>query len=110
MSGPSKTGDLAPSRNDSRSRATKISPAFAPIPLTLHFSQLRLRRRCLVSLVDEFSPELSVNGDLRMLWVWSSHACTFGHIRRINVMLGLFVPAIVTPLELLGGRDDSGSE
>ena len=33
-----------------------------------------------------------------------------GPVRRVNTMLGLFVPAIVTPLELLGGSDDAGSE
>lgn len=32
-----------------------------------------------------------------------ANANKFGHIRRINTLLGLFVPAIVTPLELLGG-------
>ena len=31
-----------------------------------------------------------------------ANANKFGHIRRINTLLGLFVPAIVTPLELLG--------
>ena len=39
-----------------------------------------------------------------------ANANRFGHIRRVNTMLGLFVPALVTPLELLGGRDDSGTE
>ena len=34
-----------------------------------------------------------------------ANANKFGHIRRINTMLGLFVPAIVTPLELLGEGD-----
>lgn len=34
-----------------------------------------------------------------------ANANKFGHIRRINTMLGLFVPAIVTPLELLGEKD-----
>lgn len=29
----------------------------------------------------------------------------FGHIRRINSMLGIQVPALVTPYELLGGDD-----
>jgi PIN domain len=38
-----------------------------------------------------------------------ANANKFGHIRRVNTMLGLFVPALVTPLELLGGGDDSGS-
>ena len=31
-----------------------------------------------------------------------ANANKFGHIRRINTILGLFVPALVTPLELLG--------
>lgn len=31
-----------------------------------------------------------------------ANANKFGHIRQINVMLGLFVPLLVTPLELLG--------
>ena len=39
-----------------------------------------------------------------------ANANKFGHIRRVNAMLGLFVPALVTPLELLGGGDDEGSE
>ena len=39
-----------------------------------------------------------------------ANANKFGHIRRINVVIGLFVPAIATPLELLGGRDGSGWE
>jgi hypothetical protein len=33
-----------------------------------------------------------------------ANANKFGHIRRINTILGLFVPALVTPLELLGGQ------
>ena len=39
-----------------------------------------------------------------------ANANKFDHIRRINTMLGLFVPALVTPLELLGenhGDDES---
>ncbi|MEW6236793.1 MAG: type II toxin-antitoxin system VapC family toxin [Candidatus Omnitrophota bacterium] len=31
-----------------------------------------------------------------------ANANKFGHIRRVNTVLGLFVPALVTPLELLG--------
>ena len=34
-----------------------------------------------------------------------ANANKFGHIRRVNTMLGLFVPALVTPLELLGDSD-----
>ena len=39
-----------------------------------------------------------------------ANANKFGHIRRVNTMLGLFVPSLVTPLELLGGGYDSGQE
>lgn len=34
-----------------------------------------------------------------------ANANKFGHIRRVNVMLGLYVPMLVTPLELLGGLE-----
>jgi predicted nucleic acid-binding protein len=39
-----------------------------------------------------------------------ANANKFGHIRRVNALLGLFVPTLVTPLELLGGGDDTGPE
>jgi len=35
-----------------------------------------------------------------------AHANKFGHIRRVNGLLGLFNPSLVTPLELLGGNSD----
>jgi len=38
-----------------------------------------------------------------------ANANKFGHIRRVNTMLGLFVPALVTPLELLGENDETES-
>lgn len=37
-----------------------------------------------------------------------ANANKFGHIRTVNTMLGLFVPALVTPLELIG--EDDGSD
>lgn len=37
-----------------------------------------------------------------------ANANKFGHIRRINTMLGLLVPELVTPLELLESPDPSG--
>ena len=39
-----------------------------------------------------------------------ANANKFGHIRRVNALLGLFVPVLVTPLELLGGSDETESE
>lgn len=35
-----------------------------------------------------------------------TNANKFAHLRRVNVILGLFVPTLVTPHELLGGTDD----
>lgn len=35
-----------------------------------------------------------------------ANANKFGHIRRVNTLLGIFVPALVTPLELLGESDE----
>ncbi len=35
-----------------------------------------------------------------------ANANKFGHIRRVNVMLGLYVPMLVTPLELTGEEND----
>jgi hypothetical protein len=34
-----------------------------------------------------------------------ANANKFGHIRRINGMLGIYVPLLVTPMELLGEND-----
>jgi hypothetical protein len=39
-----------------------------------------------------------------------ANANKFGHIRRINAMLGLYVPLLVTPLELLGESDATESK
>ena len=36
-----------------------------------------------------------------------ANANKFGHIRRVNTQLGLFVPVLVTPLELLGVDNES---
>ena len=45
------------------------------------------------------------------LLTWNCHhlanANKFGHIRRVNVMLGLYVPSLVTPLVLHGEREEN---
>ena len=60
-------------------------------------------------------------GDAMHLALASYHKCDFlvtwncrhlananklGHIRRVNALLGLYVPALVTPLEMLGDSDE----
>lgn len=37
-----------------------------------------------------------------------ANANKFDHIRRVNAMLGLYVPTLVTPLELIGSQNDEG--
>ncbi len=39
-----------------------------------------------------------------------ANANKFGHIRRVNTVLGLFVPGLVTPLELLGASDEDENQ
>lgn len=48
------------------------------------------------------------NCDFLVTWNCAhlANANKFGHIRRVNAMLGLFVPSLVTPLELIGGDDE----
>lgn len=47
-------------------------------------------------------------GDFLVTWNCRhlANANKFAHLRRMNSLLGLFVPALVTLLELLGGPDD----
>ena len=44
-------------------------------------------------------------GDALHLAVASVHRC--GHIRRVNTLLGLYIPTMVTPLELLEDEDNA---
>jgi hypothetical protein len=53
-------------------------------------------------------------GDALHLALASFHKCQhlanankFGHLRRVNGLLGLYVPVLATPLELLGESDES---
>jgi PIN domain len=39
-----------------------------------------------------------------------ANANKFGHIRRVNTLLGFFTPTLATPLELLGDSDESHPE
>ena len=69
--------------------------------------RVKHRRRCDGGLKTEGLantpwPRLPRHVELHHL----ANANKFDHIRRVNGILGLFVPALVTPLELLGGSDD----
>jgi predicted nucleic acid-binding protein len=59
---------------------------------------------------DAFHLALASHHRCDFLVTWNcrhlANANKFDHIRRVNTMLGLFVPALVTPLELLGDDDE----
>lgn len=60
---------------------------------------------------DALHPEIASYHKCDFLVTWNcrhlANANKFGHLRRINALLGLYVPALVTPLELLGDDDDA---
>ncbi|HYN20099.1 MAG TPA: type II toxin-antitoxin system VapC family toxin [Thermoanaerobaculia bacterium] len=58
-----------------------------------------------LALASHYKCDFLVTWNCRHL----ANANKFGHIRRVNTMLGLFVPMLVTPLELLGGNDEPGT-
>ena len=55
-----------------------------------------------LALASYYECDLLVTWDLKHL----ANPNKFDHIRRVNSMLRLFVPAIVTPRNLLGGEDE----
>ena len=69
----------------------------------LSLDQKPARSLCYSRLVPQAGSAVSCRYD-------QTNANKFGHIRRVNAMLGLFVPALVTPLELLGGNDETEPE
>ncbi len=60
----------------------------------------------------QLTPDTEQQLDFLVTWNCRhlANANKFGHIRRVNTMLGLFVPALVTPLELFGGSDETEPE
>ena len=85
-----------------------VEPAIAEIVRTYVAQQVMLRS----PLGDALHLALASHHRCDFLVTWNcrhlANANKFDHIRRVNVMLGLFVPALVTPLELLGDDDAEG--
>ena len=101
-----------------RTRATSATRNDLSPPLTRRATISGAVQTCIRHKVMRADP----GGDALHLALASFHRCDFlvtwncrhlanankfGHIRRVNVLMGLFVP--VTPLELLGGRDEPES-
>ncbi len=59
-----------------------------------------------LALASYFKCDFLVTWNCRHL----ANANKFGHSRRVNTLLGLCVPALVTPLELMGVQDGRDAE
>ena len=85
-----------------------VEPAIAEIVRTYVAQQVMPRS----PVGDALHLALASHHRCDFLVTWNcrhlANANKFDHIRRVNVMLGLFVPALVTPLELLGDDDAEG--
>lgn len=83
----------------------RVEPAIAEIVATY----LRHRLMPADPTGDALHLALASQNKCDFLLTWNcthlANANKFGHIRRVNTMLGLFVPTLTTPLELLGGND-----
>jgi predicted nucleic acid-binding protein len=86
------------------------------LPAIVEIAQVYIRHKVMPSdpAGDALHLALASYHKCDFLVTWNclhlANANRFGHIRRVNAMLGLFTPALVTPLELLGGDDESESE
>jgi predicted nucleic acid-binding protein len=88
-------------------------PAVAIEPPVLEIVQAYIQHQVMPSdpLGDALHLALASYHRCDFLVTWNckhiANANKFGHIRRVNALLGLFNPALVTPLELLGAINDS---
>lgn len=102
-----------PSRDDcleliSNMRLVPVEPAIEDIVET-YVSRMVMPRK---PVADALHLALASYHGCDFLATWNcthlANANKFEHIRRVNTMLGIFVPALVTPLELLGGENEEG--
>ena len=89
-------------------RALLIDISFVPVePAIVEIVETSIQRMVMPRdpTVDALHLALASYHKCDFLLTWNvqhlANANKFAHIRRINAMLGLFTPALVTPLELL---------
>ena len=89
-------------------------PLVAVEPAVLEIVQTYIARQVMPSnpLGDALHLALASFHRCDFLVTWNcrhlANANKFGHIRRVNTLLGLYVPSLVTPLELIGDGNDEG--
>jgi predicted nucleic acid-binding protein len=87
-------------------------PLLAVEPAVLEIVQTYIARRVMPRnpVGDALHLALASHHRCDFLATWNckhlANANKFAHIRRVNTLLGLFVPALVTPLELLEVDDE----
>jgi predicted nucleic acid-binding protein len=87
-------------------------PLLAVEPAVLEIVQTYIRRRVMPRnpVGDALHLALASHHRCDFLATWNgkhlANANKFAHIRRVNTLLGLFVPSLVTPLELLEVDDE----
>jgi predicted nucleic acid-binding protein len=116
VTSPAVLDELAegrPDRSAQRLALVRDLPVLAVEPPIIEIVQAYVRHRVMPADPGGDALHLALASYHRcdFLVTWNcrhlANANKFGHIRRLNVLLGLFVPALVTPLELLGDDDET---
>lgn len=100
-----------PGRDKAIELVSKL-PLIAVEPAIIEIVQAYIQHRVMPSdpVGDALHLALASYHKCDFLLTWNcrhlANANKFGHIRRVNVMLGLYVPMLVTPLELMGEQND----
>lgn len=103
-------GDF-PSRDECLRLIAQL-PLLAVEPAVLEIVQTYITRRVMPRdpVGDALHLALASHHRCDFLATWNckhlANASKFAHIRRVNTLLGLFVPSLVTPLELLEVDDE----
>jgi hypothetical protein len=101
-----------PDRGNSRLQLVRDLPILPLDPAVLDIVETYIRQKVMPKDPggDAMHLALASFHKCDFLLTWNcrhlANANKFGHIRRVNTMLGLFVPMLVTPLELLGESDE----
>jgi predicted nucleic acid-binding protein len=106
----------SPDRSAERLELLRDLPLLAVEPAIAEIVQAYIRHKVMPAdpAGDAMHLALASYHKCDFLVTWNcihlANANKFAHIRRVNGMLALFVPALVTPLELLGESDEPESD
>jgi hypothetical protein len=115
ITGASVLVELARGELSHRQRAFALALSIPSVPITKKSTEIvtvdlehRLMPRDPVADASHLALASVHRCDFLLTWNCRNlaNANKFGHIRRVNVLLGLHVPVLVTPLELMEGSAD----